>query len=87
MSDSKKIAEGQALAALKETDGWKLLQDIMISSRDQALTYLLDPSKADTHEHMLHYRATHNAYAKLFLLMDKKIEDGIKARKTDEPTS
>lgn len=65
-----------ALQALKESDGWRLVEKDLIGSKDYALTCLLNPEKADTKEKMIHYRATHNAYAKILSLIDLKIEKG-----------
>lgn len=74
MSKEKEIAE--ALMALKDSDGWKIVEKDLIGSRDQALSALLNPEKADTKEKILHYRATHNAYAKILALIDIKINKG-----------
>lgn len=73
-SKEKEIA--LALQALKDSDGWKIVERDLIGSRDQALTYLLNPDKADTKEKIIHYRATHNAYAKILSLIDLKINKG-----------
>lgn len=68
-----------ALQALKESPGWKLVEADLTGSRDHALSCLLNPEKADTKDKIIHYRATHNAYAKILTLIDLKIEKGSKA--------
>lgn len=68
-----------ALQALKDSPGWKLVEADLIGSRDYALSCLLNPDKADTHENIIHYRATHNAYAKILSLIDLKIKKGTEA--------
>lgn len=65
-----------ALQALKESPGWKLVEADLQGSRDYALSCLLNPEKANTYENIVHYRATHNAYAKILTLIDLKIEKG-----------
>lgn len=85
--DDKKISEAEALQAMKDTNGWKILEGVIRGSRDAAMTNMLNPEKTGKWEDFVHYRATHNAYAKLLTLLDSKIERGITAKNRKEKTN
>lgn len=68
--------EARALYDMKESDGWKIVNDWLDSAKDMAFSNLTSPTKSDTFEKVIENRATYNAYSKLQLVIDQMIERG-----------
>lgn len=80
----KQITEAEALAAMKESYGWKIVEQWVKSAQDLSMTNILNPKKNKNWNDFVHYRATNNAYAKLLAVIDSKIERGVRAKEKNE---
>lgn len=75
----KAITEANALSAMQESDGWKIIQDWLDEAVKLSKDEVFKPKKTKNWNDYLHYRATHNAYVKLLFMIENKIKAGVKA--------
>lgn len=83
-SDDNKVSEAEALSLMKETPGWKLLEEWIKTSRDLSIDRIFKSDKTQKWDDFVHYRATANAYSKVLALVDQKISLGVTAKKRQE---
>lgn len=78
-----KLEEARALSAMKESDGWNIMNKWIEDTKDIAFNNMMSPSKSSKWEDFVHYRATYNAYSKLLTILEQKIKQGIEENKDE----
>lgn len=74
------IAKAEALAAMKASPGWEIVEKYMKEAIQLCLDSTMDSKKTKTWNDLLFYRAKYDAFSKLLYMVDRWIETGVNAK-------
>lgn len=80
-TQAKAIADATALQVLEASDGWKIVKGWMDGAVAKASINIMDSTKTppDNMAKIAHYQAVYQTYNTLFLLIENRKREGLKA--------